>query len=132
MNLAIVCSSILAALIFILGANVSRLRLSQEREGGAQYGTDPSQDLFKAVRAHGNAAEYVPTLAVLMLLVGARDPAPWVLAAMIGATASRLLHAYGIFASPTLERQTAPRFAGAVGTYVFGLALVTAALVTIR
>jgi uncharacterized protein len=132
MNVAIVCSAILAAVIFVLGANVSRLRLRRERAGGAQYATDAGDGLFKAVRAHGNAAEYVPTLAVLMLLVGARDPAPWALGAMIGATASRLLHVYGILASPTLDRQTAARFVGAVGTYLFGLVLVAAALTTLR
>ena len=132
MNVAVVCSAILGALIFVLGANVSRLRLAQERAGAPQYSPDPGSGLFKAVRAHGNATEYIPMLAVLMLLVGAQAPAPWAIAAMVGATASRLLHVYGILASPTLERQTPARFIGAVGTYVFGLALVVAALATVR
>jgi len=108
MNVAVVCSAILGALIFVLGANVSRLRLAQERAGAPQYSPDPGGGLFKAVRAHGNATEYIPMLAVLMLLVGAQAPAP------------------------TLERQTPARFIGAVGTYVFGLALVVAALATVR
>ncbi len=130
MNIAVVCIAILASIVFVLGMNVSRLRGVRERAGGPQFPTDGSDGLFKAVRAHGNAAEYVPTLAILIALVGAREPAPWMVVAMVGATISRLVHAGAIYASPTLAKQTPLRLAAALGTYLFGLALVVALLVT--
>ena len=54
--------------------------------------------LFKAIRAHGNAAENVPTLIVLFLLVGARSPAAVAIPLIAGATAARLVHAYAMLA----------------------------------
>lgn len=131
MTTATVCISILAALVLLLGMNVSRIRGDRQRHGGAQFPTDPSDLLFKAVRAHGNASEYVPTLAVLVLVVGTHHPAAWLVGATVAVTASRLLHAYAIYASPTLERQSPTRLVAAMGTYVFGLVLVVGALLTV-
>ena len=131
MNTAVVCISILAVLVLILGMNVSRIRGDRHRHGGSQFPSDPADLLFKAVRAHGNAAEYVPTLAVLVLIVGAHRPAAWLVAATVAVTASRLLHAYAIYASPTLERQSPTRLVAAMGTYVFGLVLVVGTLLTV-
>ena len=74
MTIAIICSAILAALVFLLGANVTRMRVVTGNAGGSQLPQDPASKLFIAVRAHGNAAEYVPILVVLFLLVGARSP----------------------------------------------------------
>ncbi len=131
MTVAVTCTAVLATLVLALGMNVSRLRGERQRVGAPQFPADPADGLFKAVRAHGNAAEYVPTLAVLMLVAGAHSPAAWVVVAMAGATVSRLVHAAGIFASRSLALQSPVRLAGAVGTYVFGLALVAAALLTV-
>ena len=61
MTTAIICSAILAALVFLLGANVTRLRVLTGKVGGSQLPQDPTSKLFIAVRAHGNAAEYVPS-----------------------------------------------------------------------
>lgn len=131
MTTAITCICILAAVIFGLGMNVSRLRGQRQRTGQTQYPTDPTDPLFKAVRAHGNAAEYIPTLAVLMLIVGGGHPPLWQVTAMIAVTAARLLHAYAIVSSPTLARQSPVRLTAAIGTYALGLLLVVAALLTI-
>ena len=60
MTVAIVAAAILAVLVFGLGFNVSRLRGITAKAGGTQLPTDPSDRLFIAIRAHGNAAEYVP------------------------------------------------------------------------
>lgn len=130
MNVAVICIAVLASAIFILGMNVSRTRGVEARAGGSQFPSDPTGALFKAIRAHGNATEYVPTLAVLIALIGLRQPAPWMVAAMIGATVSRLVHVYAIFTSPTLAVQTPLRLIAAMGTYLFGLALVAALLVS--
>ena len=131
MTIAIICTAVLGLLIFILGANVTRIRAKRAHTGETQVPTDPSDSLLKAVRAHGNAAEYVPTLAILILLIGARGPSGWMVALMIGATASRLVHAFGMLTTSSLAKESLPRIAGAVGTYAFGVALAVSALLVI-
>ena len=126
MTTAIIGTAILAALVFVLGFNVSRMRGVTAKAGGSQLPTDPSSPLFKAIRAHGNAAEYVPTLIVLFLLVGARSPAVIAIPLIVGATAARLLHAVAMLRARSLATKSAPRLAGAIGTYGFGLALAVA------
>jgi uncharacterized membrane protein YecN with MAPEG domain len=127
MTTAIIATAILAVLVFLLGFNVSRMRGVTAKAGGSQLPTDPSSPLFKAIRAHGNAAEYVPTLVVLFLLVGARSPAIVAVPLIVGATAARLLHAYGMLRARSLAVETAPRLVGAIGTYGFGVGLAVAA-----
>ena len=127
MTTAIICTAILAALLFLLGANVSRMRGVQAKEGGPQLPTDPADRLLIAIRAHGNAAEYIPTMIVLFLLVGARSPAVVAIPLIIGATAARVVHAYGMLTAPSLAVQTKARAAGAAGTYFLGAGLAVAA-----
>jgi uncharacterized membrane protein YecN with MAPEG domain len=131
MTTAIICTATLAATLFLLGANVSRARGAQAKTGGPQLPTDPTDRLLVAIRAHGNASEYVPTLIVLFLLVGARAPAAVAVPLTVGATLARLVHAYGLLTARNLAAQTVPRLAGAAGTYLFGLALAVTAAVTI-
>jgi uncharacterized membrane protein YecN with MAPEG domain len=127
MTTAIICSAVLAASIFVLGFNVSLNRGFAAKRGGSQMPTDPADPLLIAQRAHGNAAEYVPTLIALFLLVGWLSPQPWAQGVIILATASRLLHALAMLRSATLACESAPRMAGAMGTYAFGLALAVTA-----
>jgi uncharacterized membrane protein YecN with MAPEG domain len=131
MTIAITGVAILAALVFVLGFNVSRMRGVTAKTGGSQVPTDPTSPLLKAIRAHGNAAEYVPTLIVLFLLVDARSPAVVAVPLIAGATIARILHAYGMLASPSLAAENAPRLAGAMGTYAFGLGLAIAAVASL-
>jgi uncharacterized membrane protein YecN with MAPEG domain len=131
MTTAIICTAILAALLFLLGANVSRMRGVQAKAGGPQFPTDPTDRLLMAIRAHGNASEYVPTLIVLFLLVGARSAAVVAIPLIVAATLTRLVHAYGLLTSRSLASQTVPRVVGATGTYLFGLALAVAAAFTL-
>jgi uncharacterized membrane protein YecN with MAPEG domain len=127
MTTAIICTAILAAMLFALGVNVSRMRGVTGKAGGSQYPDDPASGLFKAIRAHGNAAEYVPALMVLFLLVGARSPAAVAVPLVAGATGARLVHAYGLLSSPSLAAPTTSRLIGALGTYLFGIGLAVAA-----
>jgi uncharacterized membrane protein YecN with MAPEG domain len=122
MTLTYVCAAILAVLVFLLGANVTRLRAAGAKRGGPFAPSDPADPLYKAIRAHGNAIEYIPTLLVLFLVVGARAPS-WTLIFVVGATLARLAHAVGMLSAPTLAKSTPLRVAGASGTYLFGLAL---------
>ena len=128
MTTAIICSALLAALVFLLGANVTRMRVVTGKAHGSQLPQDPANRLLIAVRGHGNATEYIPVLIVLFLLVGSRSPG-WVAVPLIlAATAARLLHAYGMLTSRSLAAPTKMREVGAGTTYLAGLALAVAAL----
>ena len=131
MTIALTCTAILAALVFVLGFNVSRMRGVTAKAGGPQMPTDPADRLLIAQRAHGNAIEYVPTLIVLFLLVALRQPAWWTAALIIGATAARLLHATGMLNARSLAERSRWREVGAMGTYAFGLALAVVVLVSL-
>ncbi|HTI23707.1 MAG TPA: MAPEG family protein [Kutzneria sp.] len=131
MTTAIICTAVLAATVFLLGFNVSRLRGITGKAGGSQLPTDPANPLLIAVRAHGNAAEYVPTLIVLFLVVGLRSPEWIAIPLIVGGTLARLVHAVGMLTAPTLAAPTPFRMVGALGTYVFGLLLAVAAAFTL-
>ena len=131
MTTAIICTAILAAMLLALGFNVSRVRGAAWKTGGSQFPDDPASGLFKAIRAHGNAAEYVPTLIVLILLAGARSPAAVAIPLIAGATAARLVHAYGLLSSPSLAAPTTSRLIGALGTYLFGIGLAVTAVLSL-
>ena len=124
MTVALVCTALLGLLVFGLGLGVSAVRGSSGRTIG--YASDPTDRLHKFVRAHGNATEYAPMMAILMLAVGARQPAPWMLWIFGAATVCRYLHAAGMILCPSLDRPYLLRFVGALGTYLAGLALVAA------
>jgi len=128
---AVVGVAVLGAMLFVLGVNVSRMRGVTARVGGSQAPTDPASPLLIAQRAHGNASEYVPYLAVLFLVVGFASPAALAIPLIVGATLARLLHAYGMLSAETLAAENPVRLAGAMGTYLFGAALAVAALLTV-
>jgi uncharacterized protein len=127
MNAAIVCTALLGLLVFGLGLTVSMVRGSTQTNIG--YKSDPADRLYKLVRAHGNATEYAPMMAILILLLGARQPAAWMNWTFVAATLSRYLHAAGMIMSSTLDKPQPLRFVGALGTYLSGLALVVATLI---
>ena len=131
MTTAIVCTAILTALLFLLGFNVSLKRGATAKAGGSQMPTDPASRLLIAIRAHGNAAEYIPSFIVLFLLVGARTTAWVAVPLIVGATAARLVHAYGMLTTPTLADAVPLRMVGAIGTYLFGVALAGAAALSL-
>ncbi len=125
MTTAIICTALLAALVFALGLNVSRLRGSTT----TQQPTAPDDRLYVAIRAHGNATEYVPTLAVLILLVGSREPAAWMVATFVVATVARYVHALGVLRAGDMNKPVPLRMVGAMATYAAGLVLAGAAVV---
>jgi uncharacterized membrane protein YecN with MAPEG domain len=131
MTTAIICTAVLTSLLFLLGFNVSRQRGATAKSGGSQMPTDPASPLLIAIRAHGNSAEYIPALIVLFLLVGARTPAWVAIPLIVGATATRLVHAHGMLTASSLAAQTPLRLVGALGTYLFGVALSVAAALSL-
>jgi uncharacterized membrane protein YecN with MAPEG domain len=126
LHVGAVCAGILALLVFGLGLGVSIVRGRTNRVAG--YTDDPSDPLYKWVRAHGNATEYNPILALLVLYVESASPASWVLWVFVIATLARVLHAAGMILSPTLAQPQPLRAIGAVGTYVCGIALAVIAM----
>jgi uncharacterized membrane protein YecN with MAPEG domain len=129
MTTAILCTALLGLLVFGLGFAVSLARGREEVLIG--FDSDPTNRLHKLVRAHANACEYAPMLAVLILFLGTHDPSGWALAVMWIATAARYVHAAGMIVPATLDKVNPLRFAGALFTYVGGFALVLALLLSL-
>jgi uncharacterized membrane protein YecN with MAPEG domain len=130
-TVAVVSIALLGILLFLLGANVTRHRAQRGASGGNQMPTDPSDRLLIAVRAHGNAAEYVPTLIVLILVCSTLSDSWWVDVLAVAAVVARTLHAVAMLASPSLAAHGIARDAGALGTYVVGVALGVTAIVAL-
>lgn len=118
----VVSIALMGILLTLLGANVTRHR-AQRGATGNQMPSDPADRMFIAQRAHGNATEYVPTLAILIVVCAVLTPGWWVDALAITAVAARTLHALGMLTSKTLASHGPVRDLGAMGTYVAGLAL---------
>ena len=127
MNTAAVCAGVLGLLVFALGLGVSLTRGATSTTVG--FNPDPTDRLYKMVRAHGNATEYNPMLAVLILYLGTREPSAWVQWTFVTAAVGRVLHAAGMIMSPTLARPQPLRAIGAVVTYVTGFILAVLAIV---
>ena len=90
---------------------------------------EPHSQIAKAVRAHGNAAEYAGMLMGLYLVTGlVYREAPmdtWVVTVIVGVTAARYLGAIGFLISRTLEKIHPLKALAAVCTYggTFALAI---------
>jgi uncharacterized membrane protein YecN with MAPEG domain len=128
-TITVVCIALLGILLFLLGANVTRNRVL--RGGGNQQPTDPSDRLLIAVRAHGNAAEYIPTMIVLLLVCSALSDSPLIDVLAVAAVVVRFTHALGMLRSASLATHGPLRDVGALGTYLVGVALGVTAIVTI-
>ena len=92
-TITIICIALMGILLFVLGANVTRHRAITGKSGGNQLPTDPASPLLIAVRAHGNAAEYIPTMIVLLLVCSALSDSWWVDVLAIAALVVRTVHA---------------------------------------
>jgi len=124
MAIALLSVGLMGLLIFLLGANVSRERRSltvTPHEAEA----NPKSALRKAIRAHGNCIEYAPMLSLMILALGLRLPLlPWWIAAlMLGAVASRYIHALSILTGESIYSATMLKMIGAAGTYLTGAIL---------
>lgn len=101
------------AILFLLTANVSRLRLKFR----ISVGDGGNNDLIYAMRAHGNAVEQVPGFALIVLALTFLHAAQTLLAVVVIVfTVVRALHAYGM-----LFKSFPARRIGAGGTYLLQL-----------
>ncbi|WP_328523719.1 MAPEG family protein [Kribbella sp. NBC_00359] len=128
-TVTIVCIALMGILLFVLGANVSRQRAI--RGAGNQAPTDPTDRLLIAIRAHGNAAEYIPTMIVLLLVCSALSDSWLVDVLAVASLVVRTTHAVGMLSAKTLAAHGPLRDVGALGTYLTGIALGVTAIVTI-
>lgn len=125
-TLIIACVAALAILVAVLGARVTSVRL---KTGIMFHGerTDPSSALAKAVRAHGNAAEYAGMLMALFLVTGlvygAAPLGTWVGAVIAVITVARYLGAIGFLISSSLEKIHPLKALSAVCTYTGTIAI---------
>jgi uncharacterized membrane protein YecN with MAPEG domain len=118
----LVCSAVLVILYFVLALNVSLTR--RRTRTGIGAGDDPAGPMNKAVRAHGNAAEYVPIFVALFLYFLLAGAGGWIEWVAIIVTVCRVLHALGMLMTQSFNRPPHPlRAVGALGTYVGGLML---------
>jgi uncharacterized membrane protein YecN with MAPEG domain len=98
MSLAITSlyAAILALLYLVLAVLVIQLRVRHQ----VGLGTGKAPQLLQAVRIHGNFAEYVPLLLILLALLELQQSQLWQLHLVGGLTlAGRLLHAIGLWQS---------------------------------
>jgi uncharacterized membrane protein YecN with MAPEG domain len=122
MNAYLICSAILVILYFALSLHVSMTR--GRTKTGIGTGNDPSGPLSKAVRAHGNAAEYVPIFVALFLYFLMSGAGGWITWVVVIITISRVLHAMGMLMTANFNGPPHPlRAVGAMGTYLGGFAL---------
>jgi uncharacterized membrane protein YecN with MAPEG domain len=111
-----------AALLMVLALRVMLLRSRFK----VRFGDAGEKDMIKAVRAHGNAAEYIPI--ALLLLVACELNGGAVLLLHVcggGLFASRLFHAWGIIKG---RGRPLARFAGVTGTVLVIFVLIGANL----
>lgn len=116
-------------LVFGLGFGMSLTRGATKTNFGVS--SDPASGMYKLSRAHGNTTEYAAMLCVLMLYVGANNPAQWMIWAMMITTAGRYLLVIGIISGKTMDSVNPLRAGGAMATYLGGLALVAATAMSI-
>ena len=118
MNLVLLCSAFLVILYAGLSANVSRVRI---------LGRGPSRvteaQLTQAVRAHGNASEYIPLLVALLLYLNSAAPNLFLTVIAVTATSIRILHAVAMLMTVGVHWRHRLRFVGALGTYASLFAL---------
>lgn len=102
-----VYAALLSTLFIVLAFRVVRLRWSER----VALGHGSSKILKRAVRVHGNAAEYVPFILLLLLLLEINGGAAWLVHAF-GAAAfiGRVIHALW------LSRFTGASFGRTTGT----------------
>ena len=113
MNILLMCSAVLVLLYAALSVNVSRMRLRKRK-----YPQVTEAELVKAIRAHGNASEYIPLFVVLFVFLSASPPSMFLVAIAVLATVSRVLHAVGMFLIASVSQRHPLRFVGALGTYI--------------
>jgi uncharacterized protein len=118
MNIFLLCAAILVIFYAVLSANVSRARRRQR-----EFPQSTDAELTKAIRAHGNASEYLPLFVAIFLYLPSVQSGPFAATIAVTATLSRILHAAGMLIVASVAERHPLRFCGALGTYICLFAL---------
>ena len=113
MNTLLLCSGVLVVLYAGLSINVSRMRLRKRK-----FSEVTEAEVTKAIRAHGNAAEYIPLFVALFLYLNSASSSTYIVIVAVVATFSRILHAAGMFRIASVTERHPLRYYGALGTYI--------------
>ena len=122
-HIAVLCVAILVLFYGALSLNVSRVRRKRRSDPGITEAA-----LTKAIRAHGNASEYIPLFAAGLLYLDTTSPGLFVSVLSVAVLVCRLFHAAGTLLLPPAEERHPLKFVGAVGTYLCLFALGVALL----
>lgn len=115
--IAAIYASLLAILYVVLSYRVVQGRLRFK----VGLGTGQNAQLERAIRIHGNFAEYVPLAILLLAFYEAGGGAAWAVhVAGIWLVVARVLHAVGLAGS---SGRSSGRFAGTAMTWALLLAL---------
>lgn len=121
------CVFALTVLFFGLSLAITVTRLRTRTLYGVP--DDPARFLTKLVRAHGNTAEYVGVLALLILALGTAPRSEWVQGLMVLAVVARLVFAVAMLTCSSLAIFDPVRALAVTGTYVAGFGLGIALLI---
>ncbi len=102
----LIVTSIVASILTAIFIKLSLVIIGLRRKNKVSLGTGGFEELERAVRAHGNFAEYVP-FGIILLACLELNAAPWWLVALPGVAliVGRVMHAKGINAPPPDFRQ---------------------------
>ena len=115
-------TSIIASVLTIIFIRLSFAVIGLRKRNKVSLGSGGHEDLERAIRAHGNFAEYVP-FGVILIACLELNGAPWWLVALPGITLiiGRLIHAKGINVPPP---DFSKRILGMKFTFVTLMALI--------
>ena len=123
MHITAVYTSLLAIFYIVLSYRVAQRRMRFQ----VGLGTGQNPELERAIRIHGNFAEYIPLGLLLLAFFESGGGPAWVVhVAGAGLLIGRLLHTAGLTQS---AGRSAGRFAGMVATWLILLGLAGANLV---
>ena len=111
-NPVVLCVAILVLFYGALGFNVSRMRRKRRSDAAVTEAA-----LTKAIRAHGNASEYIPLFVAGLLYLNTTSPGFFVTGLAVAVLICRLLHAAGTLLAPSVGERHPLKFVGALGTY---------------
>lgn len=126
--MSLVITSFYAAILALFYVVLAALVIRQRFKHRVGLGTGKEPQLLQTVRMHGNFAEYVPFLLILVALLELQQSPVWQLHLVAGLTlAGRVLHAFGLWRS---SGTSMPRFLGMIST--FTALIVGAALLLVK
>lgn len=117
--------AVLALVYAALAINVVRLR----RQNRALFGDAGNPSLRSAIRAHAHFAEYVPIIVLMVAMLEMSGLPTWRVHLLMGALLiSRLLHPFGMYATPGTFAFRIGRVAGVTLTLIVLIASAVAIL----